>query len=88
MPMRLRLQKQSAAGEMFEAMIEDLNTEIEAFYAPQPVVFGDGAVGARVMLLGEAPGKDEVLPGRPFVAQTGKNLAEFLEVLGITREEV
>ena len=43
------------------------------------LVFGEGPLGARVMLVGEAPGEREALEGRPFVGRAGKNLDAFLE---------
>ena len=52
------------------------------------LVFGEGPRGARVMLVGEAPGEREALEGRPFVGRAGKNLDAFLEGAHIRREEL
>ena len=52
------------------------------------LVHGEGSIGARVMLIGEAPGQQETLMGRPFVGKAGKNLDEFLELAGIERDEL
>lgn len=52
------------------------------------VVPGFGNPEARVMLVGEAPGKNEDLQGRPFVGAAGKYLTELLGYAGLTREEV
>lgn len=52
------------------------------------LVHGEGRIGARVMLIGEAPGEQEALQGRPFVGKAGKNLDEFLELAGIERSEL
>lgn len=52
------------------------------------VVFADGSPQARVMLVGEAPGKNEDLEGRPFVGAAGKNLDSLLELAGLRREDV
>ena len=41
-------------------------------------VFGVGNPQARVMLIGEAPGKNEDLQGEPFVGAAGKNLNAML----------
>lgn len=49
------------------------------------LVFGDGAVGAPVMMIGEAPGEQESLQGRPFVGKAGKNLDAFLQGAGMDR---
>ena len=52
------------------------------------LVHGEGPVGARVMLVGEAPGEQETLKRRPFVGKAGKNLNEFLGMAGIERGEL
>lgn len=52
------------------------------------LVFGDGDPHARVMLIGEAPGRDEDLSGLPFVGAAGKLLSELLAHAGLSREEV
>ena len=51
-------------------------------------VFGVGNPEARVMIIGEAPGKNEDLQGEPFVGAAGKYLNELLAVAGLTREDV
>jgi uracil-DNA glycosylase family protein len=49
-------------------------------------VFGEGQPNAEVMFVGEQPGNDEDLAGRPFVGPAGKLLAKALEEAGIARE--
>jgi DNA polymerase len=51
-------------------------------------VFGEGTRAARVMLVGEQPGNDEDLEGRPFVGPAGKLLDRALEEAGIDRRQV
>ena len=51
------------------------------------VVFGEGDPDARLMLVGEAPGKNEDLQGKPFVGAAGHLLDELMASIGITREE-
>jgi DNA polymerase len=51
-------------------------------------VFGDGATRAKVMLVGEQPGNDEDLAGRPFVGPAGKVLHRALDAAGIDRARV
>lgn len=72
--------------------LEELRNEIEAAagkaFPGRVIVHGEGAVGARLMLIGEAPGEQEELLRRPFVGKAGKNLDEFLELAGIRREEI
>ena len=52
------------------------------------IVFGDGDPHARVLIVGEAPGKNEDLQGKPFVGAAGKFLDELLEEAGLKRKEV
>ena len=52
------------------------------------LVFGIGSESARVLIVGEAPGKNEDLQGEPFVGAAGKNLNALLALAGLTREEV
>jgi DNA polymerase len=51
-------------------------------------VFGEGPKNARLMLLGEQPGDQEDLAGKPFVGPAGKLLDRALEEAGIDRNEV
>lgn len=51
-------------------------------------VFGAGAAKAKVVLVGEQPGNDEDLAGRPFVGPAGKLLDKSLEEAGIERADV
>ncbi len=51
-------------------------------------VFGDGNPNARVLIIGEAPGKNEDLQGIPFVGKAGQNLNTLLEIAGLQREDV
>jgi uracil-DNA glycosylase family protein len=51
-------------------------------------VFGEGPIGADLMLVGEQPGDQEDLAGRPFVGPAGKVLDETLEQAGIDRSKV
>ncbi|HEX6147328.1 MAG TPA: uracil-DNA glycosylase, partial [Acidimicrobiia bacterium] len=52
------------------------------------VVFGVGDPQARLMFVGEAPGKNEDLQGEPFVGAAGKLLDTLLGEIGIARAEV
>lgn len=71
--------------------IEKLNSLYEKYkneYNGKEIVLGDGDVNSNLMLIGEAPGKDEVSLLKPFVGMAGKNLAEFLNILNIKREDI
>ena len=52
------------------------------------LVFGEGPEKPKLMLIGEAPGEQETLMGRPFVGKAGKNLDHFLDLAGLRREEI
>ena len=49
------------------------------------LVFGVGNPQARVLIVGEAPGKNEDLQGEPFVGAAGKKLDALLEIAGLDR---
>ncbi|MBI1220510.1 MAG: uracil-DNA glycosylase [Rhodobacteraceae bacterium] len=48
-------------------------------------VFADGNPAARVLILGEAPGREEDLEGRPFVGRAGQLLDRMLAAIGLDR---
>ena len=52
------------------------------------VVFGEGATDAEVLCIGEGPGEQEDLTGRPFVGRAGKLLDDMLEIIGLDRTKV
>lgn len=52
------------------------------------VVFGEGALDAELLVVGEAPGAEEDRTGRPFVGRAGKLLDRLLESVGFPRESV
>lgn len=47
--------------------------------------FSDGNPQARVMLVGEAPGRDEDIQGKPFVGKSGQLLDRMLQAIGLSR---
>jgi DNA polymerase len=49
---------------------------------------GEGPSNAKVMIIGEAPGYNEDIQGRPFVGSAGQLLSDLLESIGMKREEV
>lgn len=51
------------------------------------LVFSDGVPGSRVMVVGEAPGRDEDRAGRPFVGRAGQLLDRMLAAIGLDRGE-
>ena len=57
------------------------------FLGRKNVVFGEGNPDATLLFIGEAPGKDEDLAGRPFVGQSGQLLNRALTLVGIARAD-
>lgn len=54
----------------------------------QQVVFGEGRIDTRLMLVGEGPGMDEDRQGRPFVGRAGQLLDKILQAAELPRQEV
>ncbi|MCU0665225.1 MAG: uracil-DNA glycosylase [Myxococcota bacterium] len=52
------------------------------------LVFGEGNPRAELVFVGEGPGRDEDLTGRPFVGEAGQLLDKIIAAMGLRREEV
>ena len=52
------------------------------------IVFGEGNEKATLMFIGEGPGYDEDVQGRPFVGKAGQLLTKIIESINLSREEV
>ena len=52
------------------------------------IVFGEGSPDARLMFIGEGPGREEDLQARPFVGDAGMLLTRLIEKMGFRREDV
>ncbi len=63
-------------------------TGCDLFKRGTQVVFGEGPKDARLVLIGEQPGDQEDLAGRPFVGPAGALLARVLEDVQIDRDEI
>jgi uracil-DNA glycosylase len=48
---------------------------------------GEGPAKAKILFIGEAPGREEDLSGRPFVGRSGKFLTKLIESAGLKREK-
>jgi DNA polymerase len=76
------------------ANIEELRRALAEFtgcplrQTAKNLVFADGSPGAAVMLIGEAPGRDEDLKGLPFVGRSGQLLDRMLAAIGLDRGSV
>jgi DNA polymerase len=54
----------------------------------QSVVFGEGDIHAKILFVGEAPGVEEDLCGKPFATPAGELLTKILTAMGLGRESV
>lgn len=52
------------------------------------LVFGEGSLNAKLVFVGEAPGRDEDLSGRPFVGRAGQLLTKIINAMGLKRHDV
>jgi uracil-DNA glycosylase len=59
-----------------------------AFTGRHTIVFGEGDPNTRLMFVGEGPGADEDIQGRPFVGRAGQLLNNMITAMGLKREEV
>lgn len=81
------MSKQAQLAQLAEEIIaQDVCPEL-AEQATQ-LVLGDGNPDADIVFIGEAPGKNEDLQGRPFVGAAGKFLDVMLEQAGLNRSDV
>jgi DNA polymerase len=82
----------SAAGQA--TSLDDLAARLAAFEGcplkatAKNLCFYRGAPKARVMLIGEAPGRDEDLEGKPFVGRAGQLLDKMLAAIGLDDTQV
>ena len=73
--------------------LDELKALIQAFdgcnlkLTAKNTVFADGNPAAKLMLIGEAPGRDEDIEGRPFVGRSGQLLDRMLHAIGYGRAE-
>ena len=79
--------KQQALDEIAAEILEKNVCPDLAKQATQ-LVFGDGNINAQIVFIGEAPGKQEDLQGKPFVGASGKFLDEMLASVNMNRSDV
>ncbi len=60
----------------------------DSYFSDRILVKGAGDINASIVLVGEAPGGEEEKLKTPFVGAAGKNLNGFLDVIGISREDI
>jgi uracil-DNA glycosylase family 4 len=78
---------QTAANMEKQAEWEALKAQAAAQLGPE-MVYGEGPIDARFVMIGEAPGENEVIAKRPFVGRAGQLLNRLLQDAGIDRRQV
>jgi len=73
---------------MDEPLYVKLVKETEIFKNCTNLVVGKGNLNAKILFVGEAPGRNEDLQGLPFVGKAGKNLDELLNKVGLSLNDV
>lgn len=94
------LSRPSAAPDLFalrkvlDGTLQDIREDIgdcircKLHKGRNKIVFGDGSPKARLLFIGEGPGRDEDLQGLPFVGRAGKLLTQMIEAMGLRRGDV
>ena len=77
-------------AETLEEVWSDLGecTRCRLSESRRHIVFGEGNPRARLLFVGEGPGGDEDVQGRPFVGAAGQLLTRIIGAMGLAREEV
>lgn len=84
---------QARAAAQSAKTLDELKALIQAFdgcnlkLTAKNTVFADGNPAAKLMLVGEAPGRDEDIEGRPFVGRSGQLLDRMLNAIGYSRSQ-
>lgn len=83
-------QHSTIASQTLEEIRKELGDcqRCKLFKTRRSLVFGEGNEKATLMIIGEGPGFDEDLQGRPFVGKAGQLLTKILQSIGFQREEV
>ncbi|WP_170762549.1 uracil-DNA glycosylase [Ruegeria lacuscaerulensis] len=90
-----RVDPVAAAGSAAQSAgsLDQLRAAMDAFdlcelkRGARQLVFADGTPGARVMIIGEAPGREEDRAGKPFVGRAGQLLDRMLAAIDLNRAE-
>jgi len=80
------MDKKEELEKVHQKWLKNCRCELKAL-ATQGVP-GDGSANSKIVFIGEAPGKNEDLEGRPFVGAAGKFLNEMLANINLKREDI
>ncbi len=86
---------ESLTVEEKQQLLDQMNTmevstcrQCDLCKARTQTVFGEGSASAQLMFIGEGPGQNEDLQGRPFVGRAGELLDKMIQAMGFKREDV
>lgn len=90
MPLFSKNHLTTRAGSLLLALYNEAKAckRCTLYKARKKFVFGEGNPCADIFFIGEAPGREEDLVGRPFVGEAGKLLTKMIESINLKREEV
>ena len=90
LPVARTLQMVPARSEALQAIEREVAvcTRCSLYRTRIHPVCGEGSVSARLVFVGEAPGREEDLQGRPFIGAAGQLLTKMIEAMGLRREDV
>ncbi|OGP04525.1 MAG: uracil-DNA glycosylase [Deltaproteobacteria bacterium GWA2_38_16] len=82
--------KKNSAHETLEDIRTDIGdcTRCKLHAERTHIVFGEGNPKAKLMFIGEGPGHDEDITGRPFVGRAGQLLTKIIEAMKLKRSDV
>src|SRR5690606_35402848 len=86
-PVLSREQKIAALREMDDGEVRNC-TRCRLCESRTNTVFGEGDPDAQIFFVGEGPGENEDLQGRPFIGRAGQKLNEMIQAMGLSREKV
>ncbi len=87
----------NAMEDKILSQIKDLNelvqyindcTRCKLYKNRQNIVFGEGNPKADLVFIGEAPGREEDIAGKPFVGEAGRLLTKIIQAMGLDRKDV
>jgi DNA polymerase len=78
--------KQDALKKLFEELGDCQRCGLSK--GRKNIVFGEGNPAAQLMFIGEGPGREEDLQGRPFVGDAGQVLTNLIKKMGLKRKDV
>jgi DNA polymerase len=88
------LQSLRSFREPEKLTLEDIRFELgdcqrcKLYKTRKSIVFGEGNPRAGLVFVGEGPGRDEDIQGKPFVGEAGQLLTRMIKSINLTREEV